>query len=747
MAFLYFTKMPWTGFAIGLLALMAAWFGGERFVLRHVRRLVAAVRRLGSGDLGSRTGLGGAPGEIGLLAGAFDTMAASLDQRVKECEQAEHRSLNRALQQTAVAALGQFALTTNDFSTLLNQAVLLVSQTLEVDFCRILELSSDSQSMLMRAGIGWKKGTAGTATIGVGDGSQAGYTLKSGEPIVIRDLRAETRFQSEVLLVENEVISGVSVAIRTPEKTYGVLGVYSIREREFTGDDVQFLLAVANALAAAVERRQAEAEMQKLAEFARLNPNPVMELAADGTITYFNQAALRLAGEVRREHPRDVLPPGIGDLVKTCLATGESRLDLESRIEGRVLSWSLHPVTASRVVHCYVTDITDRLSLEAQLLQAQKMESVGQLAAGVAHDFNNMLTVIQGHTGMLMARSDSPPELRDSLQAIFFAAERAAGLTRQLLLFSRKSVLQTRLLDLREILGNMGQMLKRLLGEPVAIEFSPPQEIPLVRGDAGMIEQVIMNLALNARDAMPAGGKLILSIQSVTVDSAYVQTHPGARAGSFVYLRVTDTGCGMDAATRSRVFEPFFTTKEPGKGTGLGLATVYGIVKQHEGWIEMASEMGKGTSFGIFLPATAETARTTKQPDALQAPIRGGNETVLLVEDEVTVLNMGRIILQDCGYRVLEACSGVKALDVWQRRAGAIDLLLTDIVMPQGLSGVDLARKLLAEKPALKIIYTSGYNVNYLDTQFIRNGGGVFLQKPYTRSTLAQAVRDCLDRK
>jgi nitrogen-specific signal transduction histidine kinase/CheY-like chemotaxis protein len=420
---------------------------------------------------------------------------------------------------------------------------------------------------------------------------------------------------------------------------------------------------------------------------------------------------------------------------------------MQSQLEGRVLSWSLHPVIASQVVHCYVTDITDRLNLEAQLRQSQKMESVGLLAAGVAHDFNNMLTVIQGHAGLLMGRPTLPPDLHDSVQAVFFAAERAASLTRQLLMFSRKGVLQPQLLDLREVVNDMSKMLKRVLGETIVLEFSPPPEIPLIRGDPSMVEQVIMNLAVNARDAMSFGGKLIIAIQPVTVDTGYLQTHPEARAGSFAFLRVTDTGSGMDAETRSRIFEPFFTTKEAGKGTGLGLATVYGIVKQHEGWIEVTSEVGKGTTFGIFFPATAETARAAKRPDQLLAPVRGGTETILLVEDESSVLKLGRMILQDCGYTVVEAFSAADAFDLWQRHEGRIDLLLTDMIMPDRLSGVELAQKLLGLQPQLKVLFTSGYSVNVLDTDFIHKCGGVLLQKPYTRITLAKAVRECLDRK
>jgi CheY-like chemotaxis protein len=302
------------------------------------------------------------------------------------------------------------------------------------------------------------------------------------------------------------------------------------------------------------------------------------------------------------------------------------------------------------------------------------------------------------------------------------------------------------LLDLRDIAVNIIKVLKRLSGETIALEFTPPPEIPLVYGDPGMIEQVLMNLAANAREAMPAAGKITLSVQPLAVDEAHPRTHPEARAGAFVCLRVSDAGCGMDAATLSRIFEPFFTTKQARKAPGLGLATVYGIVKQHEGWVEVDSEVGKGTTFSVFFPATGKKAGSGKMDEPSPAQVRGGSEAILLVEDDAAVLKMGRIILQDCGYRVLEAASGAEALEVWQRNPDAIDLLLTDLVMPQGLSGIELAQRLLAQKPGLKIIFTSGYNVSDMDTDFVSEGGGAFLQKPYTRSTLAQAVRESLDK-
>ena len=307
---------------------------------------------------------------------------------------------------------------------------------------------------------------------------------------------------------------------------------------------------------------------------------------------------------------------------------------------------------SSKVVHAYVEDITDRLSLEAQLRQSQKMESIGQLAAGVAHDFNNMLTIIQGHSGMLMTKPTLPAEMSDSVQAVYFAAERAANLTRQLLMFSRKNVIQLKQVDLREIVSNMSKMLERLLGEPVKLRLDLPEELSFIQADVGMMEQVLMNLAVNARDAMPWVVELNIMTAECILADTFAMSHPEARAGHFVVLNVTDTGCGMDSATMRRIFEPFFTTKEVGKGTGLGLATVYGIVKQHGGWVEVSSEVQVGTTFTIYLPAvTTAAAVESAAPEADASEIPRGKETILVVEDEPVLRDMANVILSDCGYR------------------------------------------------------------------------------------------------
>jgi signal transduction histidine kinase/CheY-like chemotaxis protein len=735
----------WPGFFIGLFALGAAWLGGEMFILRQVRSIHIAARKLASGDLSARIGMSREATELGELARSIDFMAEKLQRSVKERELSEAALLLRAHQQTVIAALGQFALVASDLSTLLNQAVLLLAQTLEVEFCGIFELSPDAKLLLHRAGVGWKEGCVGETTFDANDNTQLGRTLTSGDPVVVSDVLKETRFQNAPLFQEHGVVSGVTILIQGNPRPFGVLSVHTARARTFSEEEVHFLHTTATLLAMATERQRTEPEIQKLAAFAKFNPNPVLEFSSEGRLTYSNEAAQKMATLLGQPHPQEVVPPEAANIIQTCLVTAQPRLQFETRSAGRVLSWSFYPIMASQVVHCYVEDITERLSLEEQFRQIQKMESVGQLAAGVAHDFNNILTIIQGHSGLLMSRPNLSPAMTTSIQAVSFAAERAASLTRQLLMFSRKQVMQPKPIDIREVVTNMSKMLQRLIGETITLKCNYSNQLPPVTGDAGMIEQVLMNLTVNARDAMPKGGQLIISTDLVVINEAYARFHSDARIGNFVCVQVQDTGCGMDSATMHRIFEPFFTTKEAGRGTGLGLATVYGIVKQHNGWIEVNSAVGQGTVFKIYLPTTTRAPESQTEIFVPTTHVRGGGETILVVEDEPVLRDLAQVILLDCGYRVLEAASGLEALTVWQKYQGAVDLLLTDMIMPDGLSGKDLAESLLGYKPTLKIIFTSGYNVDDFGGDFIQRNGSHFLQKPYSRITLAKAVRDCLD--
>jgi PAS domain S-box-containing protein len=514
---------------------------------------------------------------------------------------------------------------------------------------------------------------------------------------------------------------------------------------QLTLDNDGGVLGASGSLTDITDYKQAESEIRKLAAFPRVNPNPVLEFDAKGALTYFNDAAQELAAALGRRDPRDILPPNSAEIARQALAFGQKKLNIEVTLAGKTVSWSFFPIVASHVVHCYGTDITEMENLEAQFRQAQKMESIGQLAAGVAHDFNNILTVIQGYADLLAASHDGDPALTNPLKQIANASRRASTLTRQLLMFSRKQVLQSRVVDLNAVLRNLHNMLTRLLGEDIAVDTHLSPSLPALEADTGMLEQVVMNLAVNSRDAMPKGGRLTIATNAVDIDAEYVRHRPDARAGRAVCLTVTDNGCGMEPKTMERIFEPFFSTKEVGKGTGLGLATVYGIVKQHKGWIAVKSQVGVGTTFEIYLPAAAASlpaaAETTPEP----APAaRRGTESILLVEDEPILREWVKEILQTSGYSIIEAGNGVEALKVWDEKAGKFDLLLTDMVMPEGLTGRDLALQLRSREPRLKVIYTSGYSEEIMggDAE-LRDAP--FLPKPYAAPQLVQLVRDCLD--
>jgi signal transduction histidine kinase/FixJ family two-component response regulator len=389
-------------------------------------------------------------------------------------------------------------------------------------------------------------------------------------------------------------------------------------------------------------------------------------------------------------------------------------------------------------------DITQRRTLEAQFRQAQKMEGIGQLASGVAHDFNNILAVIQMQAGLLKTGPALSPQQLEAAGEIEKAAGRADSLTRQLLLFSRKQTMQPRDLDLNQSINDMTKMLRRTLGEAIQVQFKFAMEPLLVHADAGMLDQVLMNLAVNAHDAMRRGGQLVIETSAVEFDESVRAQSPLARPGSFVCLSVGDTGCGIPPETMERIFEPFFTTKDVGKGTGLGLATVFGIVQQHQGWINVDSEVGRGTVFRIYLPRlAAKSGPESGQPALTTVP--GGNEMILLVEDEGALRSSMRKALSQLGYRMLESVNGVEALKVWEQHRHEIDLLLTDMVMPGGMTGKDLAARLLNEKPKLKVIYTSGYSVNVVGKDFPLEEGVNFLAKPFGAHKLAQTVREKLD--
>jgi two-component system, cell cycle sensor histidine kinase and response regulator CckA len=390
-------------------------------------------------------------------------------------------------------------------------------------------------------------------------------------------------------------------------------------------------------------------------------------------------------------------------------------------------------------------DVTLRRQLEDQLRQAQKMEAVGRLAGGIAHDFNNLLAVVELEATLLLDDPATAAGTRDGLTEILGAGRRAGNLTRQLLTFSRHQVFQPVDLDLGESIAELSKLLRRVLGESVALETRLATGLPRLHGDPGMMEQVVMNLAINARDAMPQGGRLLISLEPATIGAEQAATHPGAPPGPALCLAVTDTGAGISPQALPHIFEPFFTTKEVGKGTGLGLATVFSIVEQHHGWIEVESALGTGTTFRVLLPARPYDAEAAATASAVPRA-RGGGETVLLVEDERQVRASTRAGLERYGYRVLEADSGPAALELWAKAHPPVHLLLTDLVMPGGMSGAQLAETLLAEQPGLRVLYTSGYSPETVGP-LLRGPGRALLQKPYSAQELARWVRRALDQE
>jgi nitrogen-specific signal transduction histidine kinase/CheY-like chemotaxis protein len=380
---------------------------------------------------------------------------------------------------------------------------------------------------------------------------------------------------------------------------------------------------------------------------------------------------------------------------------------------------------------------------EEHLRQAQKMEAVGQLAGGVAHDFNNLLTVINGYARLLEMRTPADDPRRGKIEEIRKAGDRAADLTRQLLAFGRKQVLQPRVLDLREVLGGMEEMLKRLIGEDIRLAWTSGSEVPLVRADPGQIEQVVMNLVVNARDAMPSGGMISVEATSVVLDEVYAAAHAEVRPGLYAQVAVSDTGTGIPPDVQSRIFEPFFTTKEVGKGTGLGLATVYGILKQSGGHVSFYTEQGIGTTFRVYLPAATESVAPVD--GAAQAPAAPGRaETILLVEDEPMVRELARDILESLGYRVLACGSPAQAIELCEGYAGEIDLLLTDVIMP-GMNGRDLHLRLSPGRPNMRTLFMSGYADHAIVHRGVLAAGMAFIQKPFTPEALAARTRAVLD--
>ncbi|HEX2757759.1 MAG TPA: PAS domain S-box protein, partial [Thermoanaerobaculia bacterium] len=511
------------------------------------------------------------------------------------------------------------------------------------------------------------------------------------------------------------------------------------------------------------DRLRAEEELAKRELYFRSliehSLDIVAVIAPGGELRYVSPSAQRILGYPPADstglNAFDLIHPDDRSLAegkfRRSLETGTKFEQLEARVRHRNGSWRtlsfigrpLPPETGMQGLIINARDLTDRLQLEAQLRVSQKMEGIGRLAGGIAHDFNNLLTAILGYSELMEAQLPDDEDLRSSLREIHHAGERAAALTRQLLAFSRRQVLQPELLDLNAVVSEVEKLLRRLIGEDVKLVTRLDPALGSIKADPGQLEQVLMNLAVNARDAMPEGGTLTVETANIMLDTGFAMANPGARSGEYAVLTVADTGIGMSDEVRSHVFEPFFTTKERGKGTGLGLATAYGIVKQSDGYITVDSEPGHGTTFRIYFPRAAGAAAASGRGERSALSPRG-TETILLVEDESGVRRLSRTILEAQGYTVLEAASGDEALEIARSHAGEIHLVATDVIMP-GMSGRVLWDQLRVLRPKSRVLFMSGYTDDAIARHGVLEPGIAFLQKPFTPFSLAQKVREVLD--
>jgi len=564
------------------------------------------------------------------------------------------------------------------------------------------------------------------------------------------------------LIVEAGVKSFAGLPLMTKDRLLGMLYLYSLRPGVFQGQ-LPLLTAFANQASIAIENARLYRESDEARRrYQDLYDNaPVMYHTIDtnGIVLECNQTEADMLGYSKEEiigkpiyafeteEYQELAPDALREAIEKGYATGERRFVrkdgtvIDTALEARAIYDDSGKVVGFRST---LTDITEHKRLEEQLLQSQKMEAIGRLAGGVAHDFNNMLTAITGYSDLALISLGQDDPLRKNIEEIKKAGERAASLTRQLLAFSRRQTLQPETLNLNTVVGDVEKMLQRLIGEDIDLITQLEPELEPVKADPGRMQQIIMNLAVNARDAMLQGGKLTIKTENVTIDEEHSRFIHEAREGEFVCLSVADTGIGMDKETIGHIFEPFFTTKKAGEGTGLGLSVIYGIVKQHEGWIEVHSELGEGSTFAVYLPVfSIELEDETKETISLK-DLQGNGERILLVEDEELIRKLATTGLSESGYIVFEAVNAEEALNIFERENGNFHLVFSDVVLPDE-SGLQLVDQLLSLEPKLKVLFSSGYTDEKSQWHLIREKGFRFLEKPYALSDLLRAIREAIE--
>jgi len=593
------------------------------------------------------------------------------------------------------------------------------------------------------------------------------YVLRTGKPLLAdEEAHRELERRGEADLIGTPSIQWLGAPLKIGGTTIGVLAVQSYTAGvRYDEAEKRVLEFVSTQIAMAVERKQAEETLRTQREFLRqvidASPNLIFVKDWFGKFTLVNRAMAELYGTTVdalvgkgeadvNAHPDEV--DGFARDDQEVLLSLRPKVIPEERVTDprtgvprwfQTVKVPLGAPEGPRQLLGVATEITDRKGLEAQLLQAQKMEAVGRLAGGLAHDFNNLLTAMLGSADLVLQTIGSEHPAREDAEAIRQTVMRAAELTRQLLAFSRQQVLAPRVLDVNTLVAGLERMLRRLIGEDVDLRAVLAADLGHVRADPAQLEQVIVNLVVNARDAMPHGGKLTIETTNVELDQEYFRDHVVVQPGRYVMLAVSDTGVGMDAGTKARVFEPFFTTKEKGKGTGLGLSTAYGVVKQSGGYIWVYSELGRGTTFKVYLPRVDACVETPASAPPEPVPDLGA-ETVLVVEDQADVRRLTRKVLEMRGYTVLAAGEGTEALRVAERHEGPIHLLATDVIMP-GMNGREVALLLSASRPEMRVLYLSGYADESIVRQGVLEPGLAFLQKPFAPDALARKVREVLD--
>ncbi|MFV9503362.1 MAG: response regulator [Oscillochloridaceae bacterium umkhey_bin13] len=738
-------------------------------IVRPVKQLAAAAERVGAGDLNTPIPRLGHD-ELGALATTLDQTVSRLRESLTTAERRRHEAETL---RAATEALGS----TLDRSKVLELILSELQKVVPYDSASVQEIEGNYAVIIGCYGmlqLDRIRGSHIDLTPGVSPNAEV---MRLRTPVILDDgPKVYPLFQSEPYK-SDPIRSWIGVPMIFGERLIGMITLDKYEPGYYTTEHSRLALAFAAQAAAAMEntrlyatarreladRRRAEAAHARLAAIIEATSDLVGMADTTGRLIFMNQAgrqtlAIPSDDNLSSFRVADLFPVRLhtwlrGEVFPTArregLWAGETTIVARDGNEipvSQVIIVHRNAQGEPEFISTIVRDMRERRRVEEELRQAQKMDALGRLAGGLAHDFNNLLTVILGEVDLILDELEPTAELRPAVEQIRHSGVRAAALTRQLLAFSRRQVLQLELLDLNEVLSSMEQMLRRLVGEQISLQLELDPNLALVRADPGQIEQVVLNLALNARDAMPQGGCLQIGTRPVHVDAAAAHLYPRLEPGCYSSLLIADTGVGMDATTQSHLFEPFFTTKPRGKGTGLGLATVHGIVRQSGGQIEFISEPEHGTQFTIYLPAALDVPPGEEPEGELPislAPLPS-HETVLLVEDDDAVRGLARQILAREGFRVIEASDGPSACTLAQDHTGVIGMLLTDIMMPGGINGVQLAQLIRAERPQIRVLYMSGYTDNALVERSLADDGAHYLQKPFTPDRLVQAVRETL---